>query len=163
MAEPAPLSLPPFPHRWYEDFAVGLAFEYGEVAVTEEKILAFAREYDPEPFHTDRERAKASFGGLIASGVQTAAWWRRMNYDAFPAAGEEAGSGLSPGWEEIRWPSPVRAGDVLRVRTEVVGARPLRSRPGMGLVRFAHRVLNQDGELRQEHVSLLFVKKRPSS
>ncbi len=153
---------PPFPHCWFEDFALGQVFRYGGIAVTEEKILAFAREYDPEPFHADRERATAQFGSLIASGVQTCAWWRRMNFDAFPGIGAAATSGASPGWDEIRWKSPVRAGDILTVRSEVIDARLLESRPGMGLIQLGNEMRNQDGELRQTHNTTVFLRKRPA-
>ncbi len=152
---------PPFPHRWFEDFAVGHIFRYGGIQVTAEKILSFGREYDPEPFHADPARAQALFGGLIASGVQSAAWWRRMNFDAFPGVGADGTSGASPGWDEIRWKSPVRPGDILSVRSEIVEARPLGSRPTMGLIRWRNEMGNQHGEIRQTHLSTVFLRKRP--
>jgi acyl dehydratase len=153
---------PPFPHRWFDDFALGQVFDYGRVVVTAEKILEFAREYDPEPFHTDAAKAAPLFGGLIASGVQVAAWWRRMNFDAFAGIGADATSVASPGWDEIRWKKPVKPGDILSCRSTVNDLRLLKSRPGIGHVRFANAMRNQDGDIRMTHFASVFLKRRPA-
>ena len=153
---------PPFPHRWFEDFALGQVFDYGAIAVTAEKIIEFAREYDPEPFHTDRAKAEKLFGSLIASGVQTAAWWRRMNFDAFAGIGADQTSVASPGWDEIRWKTPVKPGDVLSCRSTVAELRSLKSRPDIGVVRFANAMRNQHGEIRMTHSASVFLRKRPA-
>lgn len=152
---------PPFPHRWYDDFELGQVFDYGRIPVTAEKILEFAREYDPEPFHTDPAKAAALFGSLIASGVQVAAWWRRMNFDAFAGIGADQTSVASPGWDDIRWKKPVKPGDILWCRSTVAEMRPLNSRPEIGLVRFANETRNLDGEIRMAHSASVFLKRRP--
>ena len=129
---------------WFEDYQPGMEREFGGVEVTEDTILAFAREYDPQPFHVDRAAAAASpYGGLIASGWQTAALMMKM----FVAnmTDREASLG-SPGIDELRWTRPVRPGDVLRVRARVVDARPSRSKPDRGSVFFEIAVVNQRGE-----------------
>jgi acyl dehydratase len=145
--------------RYFEDFKPGDRFDYGDELVTREDIIAFGRAFDPEPFHTDEAAAKDSmFGGLIASGLHVAALWRRMNVAAFPGIA----MGGSPGWDEVRWVAPVRPGDRLSVASECLETRPLKSRPEMGLVRFFHRILGQDGAVRMTHVAIVFVRKRPT-
>jgi acyl dehydratase len=129
---------------WWEDFPVGSVREFGGVTVSREQILRFAREYDPQPFHVDEEAARRSpFGGLIASGWQTCALAMRMACDAFLLDSASVGS---PGIENIRWVKPVRPGDTLRVRLTVKEARPLKSKPNVGLVLNHWQLLNQDGE-----------------
>lgn len=149
---------PPFPHRWWDDFAVRQRFAYGSVAVTAERIKAFAREYDPEPYHVDEAAAATSiFGGLIASGLQVAGWWRRACVDAFPHLQDQG----SPGWDEVRWVAPTRPGETLSVRTEVVELRPLKSRPTLGFLRWKHALVTAAGEERMTFVGMLFVRRRP--
>jgi acyl dehydratase len=150
---------PPFAHRWYEDFAVGQRFAYGRVAVTAAKIKEFAREYDPEPYHVDEAAAAASiFGGLIASGLQVAGWWRRACVDAFPNLRDEG----SPGWDEVRWVRPTRPGETLSVITEVIEMRPLKSRPTIGFLRWKHALVAGPGEERMNFIGMLFVRRRPA-
>ncbi len=152
------LKNPPFPHAYYEDFALGQVFEYGAHEMREADMLRFAREFDPEPFHVSVESAKASvFGRLIASGPHTAAVWRRMNHDAFP----HVRSGASPGWDEIRWKAPVFAGDILSCRSEIKTMRVLNSRPAYGFVSWTHETRNQSGELKMTHTALFLVERRP--
>ena len=144
--------------HYFEDFAVGETLNYGEVTVTAAAIKAFAREYDPEPYHLDEELAKDSMlGELIASGVQIAGWWRRMSVDAFPNLRSE----ISPGWDEIKWKAPARPGDVLSASSEIIEARPLASRPTLGLIRLQHALTDQHGELKMTHISSVFFKRRP--
>jgi acyl dehydratase len=132
-------------HKYYwEDFPAGSVREFGGVTVSKEQILRFAEEYDPQPFHVDEEAAKRSpFGGLIASGWQTCGLAMRMACDAFLLDSASVGS---PGIENIRWVKPVRPGDTLRVRLTVKEARPLKSKPNVGLVLNHWQVLNQDGD-----------------
>ncbi len=133
---------------YWEDFPVGKVREFGGVAITAEEIVRFARQFDPQPFHLDEEAAKGSaFGGLVASGWHTCALAMRMVCDAYLIETASAGS---PGVDALRWLRPVRPGDTLRMRTVVVEARPLRSKPHLGLVRYRWEVLNQDGELVME-------------
>ena len=131
-------------HHW-EDCPVGSVLEFGGVTVTKEEILRFARQFDPQPFHVDEEAARRSpFGGLIASGWHTASIAMRMWCDAFLLQSASAGS---PGVDKLQWKKPVRPGDTLRMRVTVVEARPLASKPDLGLVRSRWEVLNQADEL----------------
>jgi len=129
----------------WEDFPVGRVRELGPGApVTPEAIVDFGRQFDPQPFHVDEAAARAShFGGLVASGWHTAGIAMRMYVDA--VLRHAAGLG-SPGIEKLRWLRPVRPGDVLRVRVEVLEARPSESKPHLGLVRSRWDVRNQAGE-----------------
>ena len=112
---------------YFEDFEEGQVYELGEKTLTKEEIVAFAREYDPQPFHVDEEAAKGSaFGGLIASGWHTAAIFMRLYADAVLSRAESMGS---PGVEELRWLKPVRPGDTLSARLTVLDAAPSASRP----------------------------------
>jgi acyl dehydratase len=129
--------------RFLEDYPVGATTELGSVRVSEDEIRAFATRYDPQPFHTDPERAKAwPYGGLIASGWHTCAMMMRMIVDHFIDGETSLGS---PGLGPIRWKLPVRPGDVLRVRARVVGSRRSESKPDRGTLTFEVDVLNQDG------------------
>ena len=133
---------------FFEDFNVGETVEIGRHAVTEAAILEFGRQYDPQPFHTDPERARASiYGGLIASGWQTCSIVMRVMCDAYLS---EAASMGSPGMEEIRWLKPVRPGDVLVVMRTIEEARPT-SKADRGLVLSRWDVYNQ----RDEHVMMM--------
>lgn len=130
--------------RFLDDFAVGEKFTTGEAEITEAMILAFARDYDPQPMHLDPVAAKESiYGGLIASGFQTLALGFRLIWDTGVYAGSSMGS---PGFDETRWLKPVRAGDRLRVEAEVIGIIPSRSKPDRGIIRVAYRYLDQRGE-----------------
>jgi acyl dehydratase len=126
--------------RFFEDLTPGLVETYGPLTVSKEDIVAFAREYDPQPFHTDEEAAKSTFvGTLIASGWHSCALAMRMIAQGFIL---DAASLGSPGVEEVRWLAPVRPGDVLRTRNTILDARPSKSRPELGLVQFRLDVLN---------------------
>ena len=128
--------------RYFEDLNAGEVFELGTVAVTEAEILEFAERYDPQPFHVDREAAERSiYGGLIASGWHTCALFMRLLATGF--LNDTASLG-SPGVEEIRWPAPVRPGDDLAGRLEIVSTRPSRSRPDRGIVTSRGILTNQD-------------------
>jgi acyl dehydratase len=131
--------------RYWEDFTPGWTFENGPRALSAEEIIAFAREWDPQRYHTDEAAARASpFGGLIASGWQTACVGMRLMCDGYLADSSCVGS---PGIEAIEFLKPVRPGDALRFRAEVLEARASRSRPDRGLVRWRWQVLNQRGEV----------------
>jgi len=153
------LTNPPFPHAYYEDFALDQVFEYGAHAIHADDIMRFAREFDPEPFHLSHESAaKTPFGRLIASGPHTCAVWRRMNHDAFP----HVRSGSSPGWDEVRWKAPVFPGDVLSCRSRVSTMRVLNSRPTYGFVSWFHETRDQRGEIKMTHTALFLVERRES-
>ncbi|MBS0444945.1 MAG: MaoC family dehydratase [Proteobacteria bacterium] len=110
--------------------------------VTREGVIAFAREFDPQPFHVDEEAARGSlFGRLAASGWHTCAMAMRMMCDDYLLESASLGS---PGIDELKWKRPVHPGDVLSVRLTVLEARPMASRPNVGLVRSQWEVLNQD-------------------
>jgi acyl dehydratase len=133
------------PKKYYwEDFAVGTVREFGGMKLEKAEIVRFATDWDPQPFHVDEEAAKRSpYGGLIASGWQTCAAAMRMCCDAYLL---DAASVGSPGVENVRWVKPVRPGDTLKVRLEVLEARPLKSKPGVGLVKNRWQLFNQHGE-----------------
>lgn len=141
---PDPSPAPRAPSIHWEDFSVGQVREFGSYAVTREAVLAFAREFDPQPFHLDDAAAERSlFGRLSASGWHTCAMAMRMMCDAYL---HDAASLGSPGLEKIRWTRPVYPGDTLHVRLTVLESRPLASRPTVGLVRSHWNVMNQDDE-----------------
>ena len=134
---------PRTPHLFWEDFAVGQTRAFGHYPVTREAVIAFARDFDPQPFHLDDAAAEASlFGRLAASGWHTCAMAMRMMCDAYLL---DAASLGSPGLEKLAWRAPVYPGDVLSMRHHVLVSRLLASRPGVGLVQSAWEVLNQSG------------------
>ena len=132
--------------RWYwEDFPVGNVREFGAYEVTREAVLAFASQFDPQPFHLDDEAAKASlFGALSASGWHTCAMAMRMMCDDYLLESSSLGS---PGIDNLRWTKPVYPGDTLSVRLTVLETRPMASRPSVGLVSSKWEVLNQQREV----------------
>ena len=130
--------------RFFEDFGVGEVVEFGDRLVTADEIVAFAKEWDPQPFHVDPEAAKDSqIGELIASGWHTGCLLMRMMCDAYLLDSASEGA---PGVDEIRWLKPVRPGDRLRARRTTLSARVSRSRPQIGIVEFDYQVANQNGE-----------------
>jgi acyl dehydratase len=144
--------------RFFEDFAVGQTFVSPTITVTAERIKAFARDFDPQPFHLDEEAARGSlFGRLVASGWHTAAITMRLIVDSDL---RPAGGTIGAGTDELRWPNPVYPGDVLRVEGEVVETRPLRSRAELGLVRMRSTTYNQARQPVQIFTPALMVQKR---
>ena len=132
--------------KYWEDFKVGESTDLGSHSLTEAEILAFARKYDPQPFHTDLEAARRSiFGGLIASGWHTCAIMMRLIYDGF-ILGKNAASMGAPGIDEVKWLKPVRPGDTLSMRLTVLGKSQPKSRSDLGFVQCRCEVLNQHGE-----------------
>lgn len=144
------MTTPPAPKprtiRWYwEDFPVGQVREFGAFAVTREAVLAFAAQFDPQPFHLDDAAAQASlFGQLTASGWHTCAMVMRMMCDEYLLESSSLGS---PGIDSLRWTKPVFPGDTLSVRLTTLEARPMASRPNVGLVLSKWEVLNQQRDL----------------
>ena len=145
--------------RYLEDFAVGQKYTGAErVRVEADRIRAFAAEFDPQPFHLDDAAAQKSiFRGLAASGWHTAAMTMRLLVasDLKPAGGI-----VGAGFDEFRWPLPVRPGDELRVEIEVLEVRPSKSRPDLGVIKMRTTTLNQNGEAVQVTVGNLMVPKR---
>jgi acyl dehydratase len=132
-------------HLYWEDFALGSAREFGAITVTREAVLAFAGQFDPQPFHLDDAAAEKSlFGKLSASGWHTCAMTMRMTVDAVLLQSSSLGS---PGLDNIRWHQPVFPGDVLSVRLTTLETRPMASRPTVGLVLSKWETLNQRGEV----------------
>lgn len=138
------MPLPPREDRYFEDYHPGDVFEFGDELITEDEIIAFAKRYDPQFFHTDPQAAASTpYGGLIASGWMTAGTMMRMMVEHYVPG--RAGLG-SPGVDKLRWPNPVRPGDRLRVRVTVTEARRSQSKPDRGIVSADTVVLNQDGQ-----------------
>jgi acyl dehydratase len=145
------------PRLCLEDFSVGDRFSGGALAVTPETIKAFAREFDPQPFHMDEAAAKDSFfGGLAASGWHTAAMTMRL----LAEFGPQIDGGLIGGSCEIAWPQPTRPGDVLHVACEILSVMPSRSRPERGSVLMRSETRNQRGEVLQVLTAKLVVPRR---
>jgi acyl dehydratase len=134
---------PPYRYYW-EDFPVGQVRDFGATRVTHDAIVDFARQFDPQPFHVDDEAARHSlFGRLCASGWHTCALAMRMMCDDYLL---DAASLGSPGIDNLRWLRPVFPGDTLSVRLTVLDARPMASRPQVGLVQSRWEVRNQQGD-----------------
>ncbi|MDG5758979.1 MaoC family dehydratase [Natronococcus sp. A-GB1] len=146
--------------RYFEDVEVGETHEFGEYEVTEEEVVEFAEQYDPQPFHVDREAAADSmFGELVASGWHTAAMSMRLLVDG-PEGEEERAAMGSPGVEELRWHQPVKPGDTLSVRTEVLEKRPSESREDRGYVTSRLETYNEDDELVMSWVADTIYRRR---
>jgi len=145
--------------RYWEDIKQGEVFELGSRTMDKERMIAFAREFDPQPFHTDEKAAEASiWGGLIASGWLTGSTLMRLLYDGFL---KDAASLGSPGIDELRWLKPVRPGDTLTARLTVIEATASRSRPDRGIVRTRMELMNQDGEVVMTVTGVNFISRRP--
>jgi acyl dehydratase len=145
---------------YFDDLHVGQRFTSGTHALDEAQIKAFARQFDPQPFHLDGEAAKKTlFEGLVASGWHTAAISMRLQADG----GLPLADGLIGAGGEIAWPRPTRPDAVLHVESEVVELRPSRSNPERGIATIRSETLNQHGEVVQVLTAKLVVPRRPSS
>ncbi len=145
--------------RYWEDIKQGEVFELGSHTMDKERMIAFAREFDPQPFHTDEKAAEASvWGGLIASGWLTGSTLMRLLYDGFL---KDTASLGSPGVDELRWLKPVRPGDTLTARLTVIEVTASRSRPDRGIVRTRMELMNQDGEVVMTVTGVNFISRRP--
>src|SRR6516165_1550507 len=130
--------------QYLEDFEPGQKFNSGRLRVDRERIKSFGAEFDPQPFHVDESAARDSlFKGLAASGWHTAAMTMRLLVE-----GElrPAGGIVGAGFDEFRWPHPVRPGDELRLESEILEVRPSKSRPQQGLIKVRTTTFNQDGK-----------------
>jgi len=146
--------------RYFEDFKPGDVIELGSRTISKESILAFAREFDPQPFHTDEEAAKRSiYGGLLASGWHTGSLLMRILNDGLL---KDTASLGSPGVDELRWLKPVRPGDVLSARMTVLESIPSRSKPDRGLIRSLMELRNQHGEVVVSVRGLSLLGRRPA-
>jgi acyl dehydratase len=145
-------------YTYFEDFVVGATFETAAVTVTAAEIIAFAEKFDPQPMHTDPMAAEKIMGGLIASGWHTASLTMGMlitGRQYTPAPGT-----LGLGFDKLRWRKPVRPGDTLRLKLEVIGTRESESKPGWGIIMNRFLTINQDGDVVQEMESSAIVPKR---
>lgn len=144
---------------WYfDDYVPGRTVDCGSFSISEADIIAFAKDYDPQPFHTDPvAAAEGPFGGLIASGWHTTSLMMRLLVEHFISAESSLGAA---GVDEIRWPKPVRPGDVLNVRATVLEARRSKSKPDRGIVRSLAEVTNQHGETVMRVTAINFVLAR---
>jgi acyl dehydratase len=142
----------------FEDFEPGETRDFGSHEMTKAEILAFARRFDAQDFHTDEEAAKATFaGGLIGSGWHSCAIMMRLIAEGFVLNSTSRGG---PGVDEVRWLKPVRPGDVLTLRRHTLEAKPSRSKPEMGLVKFRFELINQNGRIAIDMVNwVMFTRK----
>src|SRR6476661_3939753 len=147
--------------RYLEDFTVGQTFASGRLRVDKKQIKDFAAEFDPQPFHLDEDAARDTiFRGLAASGWHTAALTMRLLVESEI---EPAGGIIGAGFDEFRWPRPVRPGDELHIESEVLEARPSRSRSNQGLIKVRTTTLNQNDEAVQIQIANLIVPRRQSA
>ena len=147
--------------RYLEDFEPGQKFGSAQLSVEATRIKSFAAEFDPQPFHLNEDSARETFfKGLAASGWHTAAMTMRLlvNSEFKPAGGI-----IGAGFEEMRWPRPVRPGDELHLESEVLEVRPSKSRPDQGVIKVRTTTLNQNGEPVQVFVGNLIVLRRSAS
>jgi acyl dehydratase len=145
---------------YLEDLEPGKTFTAGPLTVTEEEAIAFARQFDPQPFHTDAEAAKDSmFQGLALSGWHTAALSMKMLVESTLARISNGLVGLEV--RHMRWPRPARPGDTLTVTLEVLETKPSKSRPGFGTAIFRWTTRNQRGEAVLELENVSWVARRP--
>jgi acyl dehydratase len=147
---------------YFEDIVPGAKSAFGRYEVTRDDVIAFAKQFDPQPFHLSDEAAEQThFGRLAASGWHTAAMMMRMLVDNMSDI-QQAGLG-SPGIDELRWLKPVYPGDVLRVETEILDKRPSRSRADMGSFRSRATIFNQDDVAVMTVVSIGLVRRAPTT
>ena len=146
--------------RYFEDFETGEELPLGRYSVTRSEIVAFAAEFDPQPFHLDETAgAESLLGGLAASGWHTCAVFMRILYDGWL---RDAASMGSPGVDMLKWVRPVRADDELSGRSIVLDTRASNSRPDRGFVRLRHEVVNAHGELVMLAENPIMFARRPA-
>lgn len=148
----------PLDQRYFEDYVAGSTYEFGTVSVTEAQIIEFAKEYDPQPFHVDPAAAvDGPFGGIIASGWQTAALMMRLFAEHYLSSVASLGG---PGVDELRWLRPVRPDDRLHLRVTVVDTKASNSKPDRGLVRTLAELVDDAGEPVFRVTVLNFLRRR---
>ncbi len=146
--------------RYFEDFAVGDIEEFGRFIPSQEQIIEFASEFDPQPFHIDPDAAKEHFfGGIIASGWHTGSMLMRMIVDH--QVGNSSSMG-SPGMDELRWISPVRPNEELTAKSEVLSVTAHKYKDDRGFVKFRHTVLTTDAEIKMTMVSSILFGRKPA-
>jgi acyl dehydratase len=144
---------------YLEDLKAGQRFRTDSHPLSADEIITFARQYDPQPFHTDPQAAQHSFfAGLAASGWQTGAITMRLQVESGPPlAGGMIGASL-----ELTWPRPTRPGDVLHVESEILDVTPSRSKPDRGFITLKSLTKNQKDEVVQSQTARLLVWRRKS-
>jgi len=146
---------------YFEDYTLGSTYECGSVSIDQASIIAFAKEFDPQPFHVDPVAAAAGpYGGLIASGWHTAALVMRLLVENYLAPESSLGSA---GLDELRWPHPVRPGDTLRVRATVVESRRSLSKPDRGILKTMVEATNSGGATVMRATAINFILVRQDS
>jgi acyl dehydratase len=144
--------------RWFDDFTIGEVFETGAHLMTEERIVSFATEFDPQPFHVDPVAARDTiYGGLIASGWHTGSVLMRLAATTLGPA-----SLGSPGCDKLRWVAPVRPGDELRLRFTVSSMRPSTSKPDRGILVYSNELVNQRDEVVMTLESMMLLRRDPA-
>lgn len=147
--------------RYFEDYVPGTTMDCGSFTMNEADIIAFAEQYDPQPFHVDPVGAKGGpFGGLIASGWHTTSMMMRLLVEHWIRPESSLGAA---GIDEIRWPKPVRPGDTLHIRATVIDARRSASKPDRGIVKTLAELTNQDGDLVMKLTAINFILLRDPS
>ena len=146
---------------YLEDLHVGDRFGSDTIEVTEESIFEFARQFDPQPFHLDADAARQSiFKELTTSGWHTAAMSMRLFVTGeFKPVGGSIGLAV----DELRWPQPVRPGDVLKLEAEILDVRKSRSKPDRGIIRIRNVTTNQRGEIVQTFLAFVMIRRRPAA
>ena len=145
---------------YFEDFPIGLRREFGTWSVTEDEIIRFARDFDPQLFHVDKAAAEASiFGGIIASGWHTCSIAMRLICDGFLLDSASLGS---PGVDEIRWKKPVRPGDALTLFGTTMIAKASMSKPDRGVLTNMMELVNQNGETAMTMMAMTMIGRRPT-
>ncbi len=145
------------PTRFYEDIVVGERRRSAERTIHLDEMLRFAREHDPQWFHTDPDAARASvFGEVVASGIHTAALWRQLDHTINADIAYVCGVG----WDEVRWPHALRPGDTIHVTSEMLDKRPSAKRENRGVIRVRCSVVRADGEALLTFISINLVYTR---
>ena len=147
----------PCKDRWYEDFLVGESFTLGSVNMDAQEMFDFSTRFDPPRFHIDAAAAADTiYGSLIASGWHTGSLMMRLLTDGFLGDASQGSVGSS----ELTWPSPVRAGDTLTLKVEILSKRVSRSRPDIGLIEISNEMINQDGDVAMRTVPTMIIARR---
>tara|TARA_B100000579_G_scaffold427608_1_gene436480 strand:- start:1323 stop:1793 length:471 start_codon:yes stop_codon:yes gene_type:complete len=149
----------PVKDRCYEDFSIGESFLLGSVEMVEEEMLAFSTQFDPQRFHIDPEAAaETMYGGLIASGWHTGSLMMRLSAEGFLGRHCLGAAGLT----ELSWPFPVRVGDVLTLRVEIMAMRESESRPNIGFIELSNQMINQNDEVALRTVGTMLIARKDS-
>jgi acyl dehydratase len=151
----------PINDRYFEDYVEGNSYRFGSIAVEADEVIAFAKRFDPQSFHTDPDAARRTqFGGLIASGWHTAGLTMRLYVEHYLT---HVASLASPGLDELRWLKPVRPGDTLSVCVSVLKTAPSKSKPDRGAVTSFVEVFNQTDEPVMTFRCVNIIARRPQS